>query len=305
MFFVPYKLNVDIDRWPVITFLIIALCLAVFYGQVTSRIAYSQSVKSVCGEAQAASVRDILSRVNHEGLSCPQFWQSIKESADPEQTIRRLAEGAGGLDHVEERRVYLDHYYTVLLREYHQFNRVVPPNLTDRLFFDPDDPSLFSMITSSFSHGSLGHVLGNVIAFYAFASGIEIIVGSATFLVLVLVMSVSTSLAYQMSVAGLDVAMPTHGLSGVVMGMLGMLVVLVPKARIKCFLWFIFIFKRLYVPVVFLAVGYIGWDLYSLHHERDSMINYVGHVSGACAGLFIAVVYRIARPGYIRNLTDP
>jgi membrane associated rhomboid family serine protease len=85
--------------------------------------------------------------------------------------------------------------------------------------------------------------------------------------------------------------MPTIGLSGVVMGVIGLFAYLAPTARIRCVLWLLVFWRVLRVPAWILALWYVGWDVYSLmHNDGSSHVNFVAHVSGAALGYLSGLV---------------
>lgn len=172
------------------------------------------------------------------------------------------------------------------LRElYGAFNSSTPKTLTQRLQYSPQTFNVVSMVTSAFSHGSWSHVLGNLFFFFAFAATVEIIHGSTLFAVIVVALAIGTNLTYALVVSGTVESVPTVGLSGVVMGMIGMFVYFIPREKIVCLFWVFVIFKRLRVPAYILAIWYFGWDVYDLTNQGVSTgINLVAHVSGFILG---------------------
>jgi len=87
-------------------------------------------------------------------------------------------------------------------------------------------------------------------------------------------------------------ALPTIGLSGVVMAVMTALAVMLPKTKIRCFLWIFFFMRTFKIPVLIIAVWYIGWDLYEVNtFGHNTYINYTAHLSGAVIGACLAIYY--------------
>jgi membrane associated rhomboid family serine protease len=187
---------------------------------------------------------------------------------------------------------------TVLKEEYEKFKKTAPESFTAKLYYVPGSFSFDHMITAVFAHGNVTHLLGNLFFFFAFAASVEIIVGMLAFTTIILTLAVGTNLSYSAVMFANMEALPTLGLSGVVMGMIGLFVFLLPTANIRCFFWFLVIVRILRIPAWFLATWYIGWDILQLYLEHSgSNINLVAHVSGAVIGFFIGVLfYRNRRP---------
>jgi membrane associated rhomboid family serine protease len=103
--------------------------------------------------------------------------------------------------------------------------------------------------------------------------------------------------------AGVDSALPTVGLSGVVMAAVAALAIMMPAVRIRCFFWFIVIFRILRVPALLIALWYIGWDIYEMNQlDNKSLINYVAHVSGAAIGALFGAWYAVFRSKMLKEL---
>jgi membrane associated rhomboid family serine protease len=101
---------------------------------------------------------------------------------------------------------------------------------------------------------------------------------------------------------GVEQALPTLGLSGVVMSSVSALGVMMPAARIRCFFWFLIYFKTFRVSALILALWYVGWDIYEMNKfGNHSYINYVTHVSGAGIGVLFGIFYSLFRKDILRE----
>src|SRR5258706_3180900 len=110
---------------------------------------------------------------------------------------------------------------------------------------------------------------------------IEILLGPLLYLAVLAVLAVGTHTVYSIAMMHDAQALPTVGLSGVVMGVIALFVYFIPQARISCFLWLVFFYRRFAVPAWLLASWYIGWDVYSMFAtEEKTGVNLVAHLSG-------------------------
>lgn len=158
--------------------------------------------------------------------------------------------------------------------------------------YEPDSFKLKNMITAAFAHGSWSHVIGNLFFFFAFAAAVELALGIVAYTLIFLALAIGTHLAYSYSLYGVADALPTLGLSGVVMGMIGLFAYLMPTVKIRCFWWFIVFVRIFRVPAWILAAWYIGWDIYDLKHAGNhSGINFIAHVSGAGIGFSLGLLF--------------
>ena len=167
-------------------------------------------------------------------------------------------------------------------------------SITGSLMYYPQSWNPIKMVTSAFAHADFGHLFGNLIFFMAFAPALEILIGSwLRYLGFILFVAVFTGISYSVStLLGSQNPLPSLGLSGVVMGMIGLSAYLMPHARIRVFAWFVFFWKTLYVPAWILALLYIGLDLWAMiSRDHFGGINLVAHVFGGVGGYLFGVLW--------------
>lgn len=304
MFFLPYKLDSDLNRIPFITIFICLVSIFVFWNQYRKNVEYFDGVKQFCKENIQRSDLILMRKISHQesGNQCEELFESIRNAPMPKEKLNELALQSDPIGSFADAGSDSSYRLARLEELYRQYEYEVPKNLTLALAYDPKDMDLVRMLTSTFSHGDILHLLGNLLIFYIFSSSVELLFGSLLYFGFILAASVGTSVAYSYSMLGVDDALPTIGLSGVVMASMTALAVMQPTAKIRCFLWFVVFFKIFRIPALLLAVWYIGWDLYEMNlYGNDSHINYVAHVSGAGIGTIFGVVFLIFRRGHIHD----
>lgn len=159
--------------------------------------------------------------------------------------------------------------------------------ITEILLYYPGSWNPLTMVSASFAHIDIWHLLGNLVFFMAFAPALEILIDDSwRYFRIMLFIALVVGVAYSFSVIiGGSAAIPTLGLSGVVMGMIGLSAYLMPRARIRVLFWYILLWKTFFVPAWALAVIYIGLDAWRLFGSSDySGVNLVAHVAGGLAG---------------------
>ena len=299
MLFFPYKVDINLKRLPLLTILVCIACLTVYYFQYKNNVTIERAAIKFCENNKEKLFGTVVEKITaaKSARNCAKLIYSIHIADKPDQKILSLAEDYhvfDALNFAQGKSLVV----TILTEEYEKFKNSVPPSLTAQLFYVPRSFSLTHMITAVFSHGNVTHLLGNLFFFFAFAASVEIIVGMFAFMVIIFSLAVGTNLAYSAVMFTNNAALPTLGLSGVVMGMIGLFVFLLPTANIRCFFWFLVIIRILRIPAWFLATWYIGWDVFQLYNAPgESNVNVVAHVSGALIGLLIGVIfYRHRRP---------
>jgi membrane associated rhomboid family serine protease len=157
----------------------------------------------------------------------------------------------------------------------------------------PSSWNPIKMLTAAVAHGSWAHIIGNLLFFYAFSPMLEIAIASSRrYLFILIVLALITHITYSLYSLAVGEYIPTLGLSGVVMGVIGLAAYMMPGARIRTFVWFITHVKNYYIPAWILAAWYIGWDISDLfNYGLSSGINLISHVSGGIGGYLIGYFY--------------
>jgi membrane associated rhomboid family serine protease len=190
---------------------------------------------------------------------------------------------------VEDSKYYVSDMLNEELRNYHIR---VPDHPDQGLAYYTDTWNPLTMIASAFAHGSWSHIIFNLFFFVAFAATIEVLIGPIAYIGLFLVISLFTGAFSSVSALASGMHFSTLGLSGVVMGMMGLFAYLLPKGKIRCYYWFIIFFGSVAIPAWALALWYIGGDIYTLFASDDhGVVNVMAHVTGGIAGYLFGIVF--------------
>ncbi|PKM16339.1 MAG: hypothetical protein CVV12_03580 [Gammaproteobacteria bacterium HGW-Gammaproteobacteria-2] len=306
MVFIPYKLDVSLYRVPYLTILVCLVSLATFMSQLKSDAAYERKATAYCTRALEPNLAAILRSVADAGdtrNACITVYLRLRNSPEPEPVIAEMAGAARSQVFYRDREQNLNYLRSKLSRGFADFEAQVPKPLTETLQYNPLQYSFLRMISSAFAHADWEHLLGNLFFFFIFASAVESALGSMHFAVSIVLMAVVSSLAYSYSVVAGN-ALPSIGLSGVAMGMMALLTTLLPRARIWCLFWFLLWVRRFSIPVMWVSLWFLGWNVYDLNHDDGSSnIDYMAHVSGALAGIVLGVLYRLFSPTRLNGLS--
>jgi membrane associated rhomboid family serine protease len=290
--FLPYRADLEFTRIPVITWLVCLVCIVVFFKQQQSSRDIAQTAEKYCSQDHPRRFWLTMRKLAGEqaDAACPNIMSAIHTSGHPDEAINRLAEHALPWDlmNAAESRAYT---VQQLENAYDDFKWSVRPSLTEQLAYNPASYNVWHMVTAAFAHAGWTHIVGNLIFFVAFATTVEIVVGPLAFAAMIFALAIGTHFCYSLSQVMATAPMPTIGLSGVVMGIIGLFAYLAPTARIRCVLWLLVFWRVLRVPAWILALWYVGWDVYSLtHNDGSSHVNFVAHVSGAALGYLSGLV---------------
>ena len=97
----------------------------------------------------------------------------------------------------------------------------------------------------------------------------------------------------------------TLGLSGIVMGMMGLFAYLLPKGKIKCYYFFIIIFGSIAIPGWMLAAWYIGGDIFTLFaYDDHGVVNVMAHVMGGIGGYLFGLAFLREKRKYAVHIQE-
>jgi membrane associated rhomboid family serine protease len=158
--------------------------------------------------------------------------------------------------------------------------------------------------TSMFMHGSIDHLLGNMLFLWIFGNNVEDALGHVRYLVFYLLAGyAATALQTFMTLyfgTSADAMIPNLGASGAVSGVLGAYLVLLPNARVITFIFFIIIFFLREIPAwVFLGVWILfqAWSggIEILSPSAGGGVAFFAHIGGFAFGA-LAVRLFVVRP---------
>ncbi len=155
-----------------------------------------------------------------------------------------------------------------------------------------------TLITATFLHGGFFHLFGNMIYLHVFGNNVEDSFGHLRYLLLYIACGVVAFFVHALSSSPLLLRVPTIGASGAVSGLLGVYIVLYPRAQIVTVIphW---------VPIVTAmpAAASIGfWFVMQLlfaFFEPYSGVAHWAHVGGFLIGMALAPFARRRQRAYL------
>jgi len=284
--FFPYKAQIKLTKVPVITILISLLCIAVFIEQSRNERALFEQTAEYCTAEVAGQIELIADRYLSDLQSWPCEYILLDVYARP-----RPSEYLNELIHE------IDSPYDEVFQEHYDgFSDVALTYVTATLWQERPSWNIGRMLTGSIAHGSWEHLIFNLIFFFAFAATVELLMGPVLFLGACVGLAIGIGCIDTLVHLGAQEVTATLGLSGVVMGMLGLFAFFVPRVKIRFFYWFLIFVGTVGVPAWVVAAWYIGWDMYYQITQTGGMTNLVAHLAGAALGFGIGfVVFREKR----------
>ncbi len=293
--FVPVKPDFHLPRFPFLTVLVCLICTVVFLKQQSDWHEFGMAMERYCGATRSHLETIVFDRIAaSEGTdNCAEIMYTISNDPDRDaaEVIRELSTKMRPLSGFSAADSSL--YVAQMLEdEVRRYNTLVPADPDIGLAYYTGSWNPWTMITSSFAHGDWGHIVFNLVFFFAFAAAVEMLIGSLWFLAFVVVDSWFIGLTGSLAAAATGEHYWTLGLSGVVMGMMGLFAYLLPKGKIKCYYFFIIIFGSIAIPGWLLASWFIGGDIVRLFASDDhGVVNVMAHVMGGIGGYLFGVIF--------------
>jgi membrane associated rhomboid family serine protease len=161
--------------------------------------------------------------------------------------------------------------YEILRFEDIEYRDVVPPP--------------FTILTSMFLHGSLGHIAGNMLMLWIFGNNVEDALGRVRFLFFYLVCGVAAALAQTfasaMSSDRQAILTPMVGASGAIAGVLAAYLLLFPRQRV---LTLVVPFWLIHLPAgLFIGIWFAGQVLSAVLGSAGSVAVFA-HIGGFVTG---------------------
>jgi membrane associated rhomboid family serine protease len=152
-------------------------------------------------------------------------------------------------------------------------------------------PVYFNFLSSMFMHGSIAHILGNMLFLFIFGDNVEDLMGHVRYLVFYLLCGFAAAVAQ--IIMGPDSIIPMLGASGAISGVLGGYVLMFPTRKVRAIIF------NFYTTVpAYVAIGI--WIVYQvvlgyLTPSAGGGVAYAAHIGGFVAGAALIRLFLIGR----------
>ncbi len=177
---------------------------------------------------------------------------------------------------------------------------LIPYEISHLTDLYPPGPSLLylTIFYSMFMHGSLIHLIGNMLFLWIFGNNIEDFFGRIPFILFYLFCGVVA--AFTQILFNPNSTIPMVGASGAIAGVLGGYLILYPRARVTTVIFFGFFVRLVRIPaLIFLGLWIIYQFLYGISSlsvsSAEGGVAWFAHIGGYVAGLISVKVYKILR----------
>ncbi len=253
----PLKDNIIPRRFPVITVILIAINVVVFFGFEVTGVSLSGAE---INSERVVEYGLIPYELTHPGDECGVVEQiGVNASGQQVQTEGVACEGKDG------------------------FEGPVP---------DPGIPVWLTIFTAMFMHGGFLHIAGNMLFLWIFGNNIEDSMSRWRYVLFYLAGGIVASLA-QVAIEPSS-TVPTIGASGAIAAVLGGYAILYPRARVVTLIFLIIFITVIELPALLVLAAWFLLQLFYGASDLTSPVSgggggvaYFAHIGGFVAGMIL------------------
>lgn len=298
MLVIPFENKFDLKKPPIVTILIIAInCIVFFFYQSNDDDHLMQAI-------------DIYEEGALFEIENPVYSQYLKEGDrddlalinpdDPDQFYQLIL---------------FDAAFSEFLKNYWLHN----PDLADAHWIDyrkrfeqargeissysygltPADIKPITLLTHQFLHGSLGHLIGNMIFLFIFGFALELLIGKLNFMLIYLLSGFGAAAVYILF--SLESYNNLVGASGAISGLVGMYLAAYGLKKINFFYFVGFYFGQFRTSAALMFPYWLAKEIYSQLTSTDN-VAYMAHAGGLIAGF--TIIYLLKFKGFKIKLDE-
>ena len=174
---------------------------------------------------------------------------------------------------------------------------LIPFEITHHIDLFPSGPPLIylTIFSSMFMHGSIVHLLGNMLFLWIFGNNVEDYLGRKKFVIFYLICGITAALT-QIFINP-DSQVPMVGASGAIAGVLGAYLLLYPRAKVTTVIIFGFFIRLIKIPAV-VVLGF--WIIYQFLYGISSLavrtgeggVAWFAHIGGFICGVILIKLFK-------------
>jgi membrane associated rhomboid family serine protease len=163
--------------------------------------------------------------------------------------------------------------------------------------FRPGSPSIATLFTSMFLHGSFLHLFGNMLFLWIYGDNAEHRLGRFAYLAVYLLTGVVAAVSFGAVVGGASRDVPMVGASGAISGALGLYFVWFPRNRVRVFVFlFPFLMDVWKIPARIVLGFFLLFDNllpFLIDRQGAGGVAHGAHIGGFIAGVGIALAVNV------------
>ncbi len=174
---------------------------------------------------------------------------------------------------------------------------LLPFEITHHIDLFPSGPSpiYLTIFSSMFMHGSIVHLLGNMLFLWIFGNNVEDYLGRKKYVIFYLLCGVAA--AFTQILFNPNSKVPMVGASGAIAGVLGAYLLLYPRAKVTTVIIFVFFIRLIKIPAL---VVLSFWIIYQFLYGISSLavktgeggVAWFAHIGGFICGMILIKLFK-------------
>ncbi len=181
-----------------------------------------------------------------------------------------------------------------------EFEKIEQQTVIARFGYSPLKKNTIGLFTCIFLHGSIMHLVGNMVFLWLVGAILEKAVGSIRFIILYGISGICASalfaFAYPLSPG------PLIGASGAIAGLMGAYGIIFGMRKIRIFYSLGFYFNYANIPALALFPLWLSNEVFQLYTNSGSHVAYMAHIGGLLSGMLFGTGYRLTDRHKIESL---
>ena len=173
--------------------------------------------------------------------------------------------------------------------QWHKQRTIFQDKLSDvvswRFGIRPAQQNIISYCAHMFLHGSVMHLVGNMVFLWFVGCLIEIGAGRLTFTLGYIATGLFAGALF--SILHINSNVPLVGASGAISGLMGMYTILYATKKVDVFYSLGFFFNKKRIPAFILLPFWLGKELFQFYFGGPSQVAYAAHIGGLVSGTFL------------------
>ena len=181
-----------------------------------------------------------------------------------------------------------------------EFENLEKKTVISRFGYSPLDKNSIGLLTCIFLHGSVVHLVGNMVFLWLVGAILEKAVGPIRFTILYIICGICASalfaFAHPLSPG------PLIGASGAIAGLMGAYGIIFGMRKIRIFYSLGFYFNYAHIPALALFPVWLCNELFQLYTNSGNNVAYMAHIGGLLSGMLFGAGYRLTSRQQIEAL---
>ena len=274
---IPARVDVPQDRLPIVNWLIIAGTIAVFVLETLSIQEHKAQLPAKTREYENKSIEETAKDFEVKDKQLKEIEKAV------EKTTISLEDGVPFKKKDARERFKEGFIKEIILRQYYLWEAIRPYIL--------DGLTLKGLFGHMWLHGSILHLLGNMLFLWIFGNAVCAKIGNLRYIPAYIGLGLIAGISHLMFVGG-----GVLGASGAINGIVGMFLILFPQNEITCY-WIFFVpfmvrgFAREFcVSSAWIILFWLVFDILGAMLGGGGGVAYFAHLGGFAGGVILAIL---------------